>query len=72
MYPEALPVIEKKLKRGGVRIADNLFMGGGIFNVTSTRGVKGMRKFTRMVSKGRRWASTIVPLRDGVLVAYKV
>jgi len=47
-------------------------MGGSIFDATSTRGVKGMRKFTRMVSKSRRWISTIVPLRDGVPVAYKV
>lgn len=72
MYPAALPVIEKKLKPGGVLIADNLLMGGRVLDDgKAARHVAGMLKFTRMIAKSRRWASTIVPIRDGLMVACK-
>jgi len=69
-YPSALPVIEAKLRPGGVLIADNMIRHGRIFDEAErSAATEGIRAFTRMVSGSPDWIATIVPVRDGVLVA---
>jgi predicted O-methyltransferase YrrM len=69
-YPAALPVIEAKLRPGGLLIADNLLWSGKIFDPADTsRDTEGIRRFTELVATSSRWISSIVPIRDGVLVA---
>jgi predicted O-methyltransferase YrrM len=71
-YPDALPVIEEKLRSGGLLIADNLLWSGRIFDLTDqTRDTNGIRRFTEMVRDSPKWVSSIVPIRDGVLVAVR-
>ena len=71
-YPDALPVIESKLRSGGLLIADNLLWSGRVFDTGDrTPDTKGIRIFTRMVMKSPTWTASIVPIRDGVLVARK-
>jgi predicted O-methyltransferase YrrM len=71
-YPASLPVITEKLRPGGVLIVDNMFMGGRVLD-QSDRGVntEGVRKITRLVISDPGWVSTVVPIRDGLLVAYR-
>jgi caffeoyl-CoA O-methyltransferase len=72
-YPESLPVIQEKLRPGGVLIVDNLLWHGQIFDHTDqTADTTGVRDFTRRMTTDPGWITTIVPIRDGVLVAYKV
>jgi caffeoyl-CoA O-methyltransferase len=72
-YPESLPVINEKLRKGGVLIVDNLLWHGRIFDPSDqTPDTQGVRKFTRMMTTDPGWITSIVPIRDGVLVAYKV
>ena len=71
-YPAALPVIESKLRSGGLLITDNLLWSGRIFDEKDkTPDTRGVRKVTRMVMKSPSWTASIVPIRDGVLVARK-
>jgi len=71
-YPDALAAIEPKLRAGGLLITDNLLWSGRIFDAGDrTPDTKGVRKFTRMVAKSPAWTASIVPIRDGVLVARK-
>lgn len=71
-YPAALPVIESKLRSGGLLIVDNLLWSGRIFDAKNkTPDTQGVRKLTRMVMKSPNWTASIVPIRDGVLVARK-
>ena len=71
-YPSALPVIESKLRSGGILITDNLLWSGRIFDARDkTPDTKGVRRLTRMVMKSPTWTASIVPIRDGVLVARK-
>jgi predicted O-methyltransferase YrrM len=71
-YPSALPVIESKLRSGGMLITDNLLWSGRIFDARDkTPDTKGVRRLTRMVMKSPTWTASIVPIRDGVLVARK-
>lgn len=71
-YPAALPVIESKLRRGGLLITDNLLWSGRIFDSKDkSPATQGVRKLTRMVMRSSQWTASIVPIRDGVLVARK-
>ncbi len=72
-YPDSLAVIESKLRRGGVLIVDNLLWSGRIFDETDTSpATEGIRELTRRIFGDPRWIASIVPVRDGVLVAYRV
>lgn len=71
-YPAALPVIESKLHSGGLLITDNLLWSGRIFDKKNrTLDTQGIRKFTSLVMNSPNWSASIVPIRDGVLVARK-
>jgi caffeoyl-CoA O-methyltransferase len=69
-YPASLPVIKGCLKPGGLLLADNMFWRGRVVDrrVTDVE-TEAIRKFTRAVFADPEFVSTIVPLRDGVLVA---
>lgn len=71
-YPEALDAVETKLRRGGVLLADNLLWRGAVLDdrdhAPSTEGV---RSLTRRVMEGEGWIGSVVPLRDGLLLAYR-
>lgn len=71
-YPAALDVIEQKLRPGGVLITDNLLWHGRIFDEDDdSPATAGVREFTRRVTTSDRWAASIVPIRDGLLLAVK-
>lgn len=72
-YPDALAVIEPRLRRGGLLITDNLLWSGRIFDARDkSRDTAGVKKLTRLVTRSPSWAATIVPIRDGVLVATRL
>ena len=69
-YPEALPVIAAKLRPGGVLIIDNMLLRGRIFDSeASGADLEGVREFTRMITTDDAWTTTLVPIRDGLIVA---
>lgn len=71
-YPAALPVIAEKLRPGGVLIVDNLLWHGEVFDERNhTADTEGVRELTRLIMNDPAWIASIVPIRDGVLVAYK-
>lgn len=71
-YPASLPVIESKLRHGGVLLIDNMLWGGRIFNPSDTwEHTEGVREFTRRIKESPDWIPSLVPIRDGVMVAMK-
>jgi caffeoyl-CoA O-methyltransferase len=71
-YPASLPVIAEKLRPGGLLIVDNLLWHGDIFNPDDhSADTEGVREFTRRITTDPGWIASIVPIRDGLLVAYK-
>ncbi|MAE63321.1 MAG: methyltransferase [Phycisphaeraceae bacterium] len=69
-YPDALPVIERRLRPGGVLIVDNMLWHGRVFDEEDRDvSTEGVREVTRMVSESPGWTASIVPIRDGLLVA---
>ena len=71
-YPASLPVIAEKLRPGGVLIVDNLLWHGRIFDKSDqSDDTRGVRELTRLLTRDSRWIASIVPIRDGVMVAIK-
>lgn len=69
-YPASLPVINEKLAPRGVLIVDNMFWQGRVLDPTDHSGsTEGIRQLTRLVTSDPGWISSLVPLRDGLLVA---
>jgi predicted O-methyltransferase YrrM len=71
-YPAALPVMEAKLRRGGVLITDNLLWHGRILDSTdASPETMAIREYTRLITTSPAWVASLVPIRDGLLVAQR-
>jgi predicted O-methyltransferase YrrM len=71
-YPASLPIIAEKLRSGGLLITDNILWHGRIFDSADrSPGTEGVREFTRLIASDNRWISSLVPVRDGLLVAMR-
>jgi caffeoyl-CoA O-methyltransferase len=71
-YPGSLPVIAEKLRPGGVLIIDNMLWHGRIFDPGDTSAdTEGVRAFTHTITTDPGWIAALVPIRDGLIVAYK-
>lgn len=71
-YPGSLPAIKEKLHPGGVLIIDNMLWSGRIFDRSDrSASTRGIREFTKSITADRDWVVTLVPVRDGMIVAYR-
>ena len=71
-YPASLPVIRDHLRPGGLMIVDNLLWHGGVLDPEDdSDNTKGVRELTRLVMTDPAWTASIVPLRDGMMIARK-
>lgn len=69
-YPDALPLIKERLRPGGSLLIDNMLWSGRIFDARDrTSATRAVRRFTRALRTDRDWAFSLVPLRDGLIVA---
>jgi predicted O-methyltransferase YrrM len=71
-YPEALPVIAEKLRPGGLLIVDNTIWSGRVWDSTNQEAsTQAIRRFNQMISTDPTWIASLVPIRDGLIVAEK-
>ena len=71
-YPASIDAILPKLRKGGALIIDNLLWSGRILDASDTSAnTEGVRAVTRRIMESDDWIASIVPIRDGVLVAYR-
>jgi len=71
-YPDSLPVIEGKLRPGGVLIVDNALWHGRVFDrADRSEATRGVRELTRRLAGDPNWITSLVPIRDGLLVAMR-
>ncbi len=72
-YPNALEVIATKLRPGGLLLVDNMLWSGRIFQRRDTSpATRGVRELTRRIQADPRWIASVIPVRDGLLVAHRV
>ena len=71
-YPDSLPVIEKKLRSGGVLIIDNMIWRGRVFDdPDGHESTKGIIEFTRLITTSPNWIASLIPIRDGLILGVK-
>jgi caffeoyl-CoA O-methyltransferase len=71
-YADSLPVIESKLRKGGVLIVDNMLWSGRVFDENDkSPSTSGIRRLTDMITHSPEWIVSVMPVRDGVMMAYK-
>jgi caffeoyl-CoA O-methyltransferase len=71
-YADSLPVIAEKLRPGGVLIVDNMLWHGNIFDPSDqTPATSSVRKLTELLTRSPEWIASLVPIRDGVMLAFK-
>ena len=71
-YPDSLPLIKEKLRRGGILIIDNMLWSGRIFDPKNhDKSTEAIRRFTRDITTDPDWIVSLAPVRDGMIIAYK-
>ncbi len=71
-YPDSLPVIKEKLRHGGLLIIDNMIWHGQILDPNDhEKSTEAIRRFTRDITTDLDWIVSLLPARDGMIVAYK-
>lgn len=71
-YPSSLDVIYERLRPGGALIIDNMLWSGRVMDEEDTsENTEAIRTTTRRLTDGERWISTLLPIRDGLIVAYR-
>jgi predicted O-methyltransferase YrrM len=71
-YPASLPIIKEKLRSGGVLIIDNMLWSGRVLDRTNLRpNTEAIRVFTDMITNDEDWIVSLVPIRDGLIIAMK-
>ena len=71
-YPGSLPVIKEKLRHGGILIIDNMLWHGQTLDPNDhEKTTEAIRRFTRDVTSDLDWIVSLIPARDGMIVAYK-
>lgn len=71
-YPVVLPRIAERLRVGGLLATDNVLWGGKVVRRRADRATKAIQAYNDALAADPRFASVILPLRDGVSVALKV
>jgi predicted O-methyltransferase YrrM len=72
-YPGSIPAIKEKLRVGGALLIDNMLWHGAIFDTTdNSPNTTGVHEVTRLLTSDPDFVATLAPIRDGVILAYRV
>lgn len=70
-YPDAIRALRDRLSPGALVIADNTLWYGRVASGNTSPETQAVMEFNRMMFEDKEFFSTIVPLRDGVLIAVR-
>jgi caffeoyl-CoA O-methyltransferase len=71
-YPDSLPITKEKLRSGGILIVDNMIWHGQTLDPNDHEpSTEAIRRFTRDITTDLDWIVSLIPARDGMIVAYK-
>lgn len=72
LYPEVFKKAVPKLRKGGLLISDNAFWKGKILEEKPDLETAGVLTFTRLLYGAENLFTTIIPIKDGILVSVKL
>lgn len=70
-YPKAFERARKKVRPGGFYICDNVLWSGRVARDDDDAWTEAIRTHNEMIAKDEEFLSSIIPLRDGVMVALR-
>ena len=71
-YPNALKVMKEKLRSGSVAIFDNMLLHGRVLDESDrSPETMGIRQVTQQLMEDPDWTISLIPIRDGLMVAYR-
>jgi caffeoyl-CoA O-methyltransferase len=71
-YPRVLRMVSPKLRKGGLFITDNVLWSGRVTQKNPKEGnTKAILEFNRQLYNSPEFYTTILPIRDGLAVAWK-
>ena len=76
-YPDAWRAARERIRVGGLYVCDNVLWSGSVADPAGDHGrdaktTNAILEHNRMIADDERFASSIVPTRDGVFVALRV
>ncbi|MGZ6544920.1 MAG: O-methyltransferase [Actinomycetota bacterium] len=71
-YPDAWRVARERIRIGGLYACDNVLWSGRVVDEAPDARTKAILEHNALIADDERYVSTIVPTRDGVLVAVRV
>jgi predicted O-methyltransferase YrrM len=71
-YPQVFLKAASRLRRGGALVADNVLWSGRVAREDDDDSTLAIREYNRLIYAAPDLYTTIVPLRDGVAVSYKL
>lgn len=70
-YPDTIDLVYEKLRPGGLFITDNLVWSGRVTDADPDETTSRILEFTSRLTSSPDWICSIVPIRDGLMVAVK-
>ena len=70
-YPRVLRLVAPRLRKGGLFITDNVLWSGHVADKNPDATTKAILEFNRKLYDSKEFYTTILPIRDGLAVAYK-
>jgi len=72
-YPDSIPLIKERLRKGGVLIIDNMLWHGRAWDPgDADPSTKGVQKVTQMIRDDPEFVFSLIPIRDGLITALRV
>jgi len=71
-YPQAFEKAIAKLRQGGILITDNVLWKGRVVGGDSDASTAGIQRFNELAYQSSGILSTLIPLRDGVMITLKL
>ncbi len=65
-YPDAYHAISHRIKPGNMVVTDNLLWSGKVAHPNPDEATRAILKYTRLFWNDRRFASSMLPIRDGL------
>jgi caffeoyl-CoA O-methyltransferase len=71
-YPDAWRAASERIRVGGLYVCDNVLWSGRVLDDDPDDRTRAILEHNRLIADDERYVSTIVPTRDGVMVAVRI
>ena len=71
-YPAVVSFAERRLKKGGILVTDNLLWSAQVLDENPDPNTQGILEYTKKIYASKNFFTTILPIRDGISVSMRL